>query len=555
MLTYLAIDNLALMEHCEAEFAPGFNVVTGETGAGKSVLLGAVSLLLGGRADKSMIRTGAARCEVCGIFRPDAPVMAEIVPLLEEAGIPPCEEGELHLRRVLTASSGRCYLNDSAVTVHLLQKIASILVDVHMANEHQSLVSPQVQLELLDRFAGTEELRRKCGEICARKRTLEAKQAEFERAMPTAAEAAHFQAVAEEIRRIAPVPGEDEELAARLALVSGSRQVKNDTAFAASILTEGENPVADRLSLVYRQLQHLAELGGKEGAELLERCGLLSENVQSLSADIVSYGERVELDAEALANLESRLSDLYTLKRRYGADLKQVLKTAEDAERRADDYRRGDEKRAVFRQEGEALRKELAACAGELSARRKEAAAHFAEETGKKLAVLGFASGKLQPEWSETEPGADGMDRFEWLFAPNPGEEYRPLRKIASSGELSRVMLALKTVLADADRIPVSVFDEIDVNIGGETAARVGEELCRLGKTRQILSISHLAQVALQAEKHFVVTKSSDSGRTVSRVAVADGEARVLEIARMLGGGKAAGIHAASLLAKRKSKA
>ena len=548
MLTYLAIDDLALIRRGEIEFGPGFNVVTGETGAGKSVLLGAVSLLLGGRGDKSMIRTGADRCEICGIFALEPDVLAELAPVLEEAGIPPCEEGELQLRRVITGASGRCHVNDVPVTVHFLRAVGERLIDVHAANEHQSLVSPQIQLELLDRFADTGGLRAACADCCAKRRELAERMAAFERTMPSAAEAANFQMMLEDIRRVAPKPGEDEELSAKHALASHAMEIKENAGALNAMLAEGEDSMMDRLAQAYRLLQDMAKLDPGEGTRLLEQCGLLSENVRELADAVTAFGDRVELDAEAFAALEARLGDLFALKRRYGPTLEQVLSAASEAETRLDDYRRGDEKRAAFKAEAARLDEALAEAAAALSAKRKPAAERFASEVGAKLAGLGFASGKLVPAWEKIEPGPNGADRFEWLFAPNPGEEPKPLRKIASSGELSRVMLALKTVLADADRVPVSIFDEIDVNIGGETAARVGEELHRLGKRRQILCISHLAQVAVRADRHFLVSKAVENGRAETHIEKLDRKSRTREIARMLGGGPAAAEHAAKLL-------
>ncbi len=550
MLTYLGIDNLALIEHGEIEFAPGFNVVTGETGAGKSVLLGAVSLLLGGRGDRSIIRTGAARCSICGIFRLKDAILSELAPILEKAGVPHCENGELQLKRVITENSGRCYLNDSPVTVHLLRTVGELLIDIHAANEHQSLIHPQIQLELLDRFANAGELKNQCADCCTRMRALHAERESFEKDMPSAAEAAHFQMLAEEIREVDPKLHEDEELGAKHELASHARVIKEDAGSLNALLSDGEDSVADRLSEAYRMLQELAKLAPDEGTRLLETCGVLSENVLELADAIVRFGDSVELDGEALAAIETRLDALYTLKRRYGPTLEQVLTAAEEAGQKAEAYRTGDARRREFDEKEKVLTAELAGYAKKLTALRKTAAEKFAAETGKKLAALGFAAGLLEAEWDVTEPGPNGQDRFEWLFSPNPGEPPRPLRKIASSGELSRIMLALKTVLADADRVPVSIFDEIDVNIGGETAVQVGEELRHLGKRRQILCISHLAQVAVQADRHFVVTKHVTDNRTSTSVAVLDKNGRKQEIARMLGGGAAALEHACKLLKK-----
>ena len=548
MLTYLKIDGLALISHCEVEFTSGFNVITGETGAGKSVLLSAVSLLLGGRGDKNVIRTGESRCDICGIFQLSQEVLETLAPQLEEAGVPPCENGELQLRRVITGSSGRCYINDTPVTVHFLRQVGSVLIDVHTANEHQTLVSAQVQLDQLDRFANASGLRETCRDLCRQKKELQQRSEAFEATMPSAAEAANYQMILEDIRRVMPEPGEDEALAAKHELASHARQIRETANLLNNLLADGEDSVADRLAQAYRLLQDLAKLAPEAGERFLEQCGLLSENVRELADATADFSNTVELDEEAYAALETRLGDLFALKRRYGPTLEHVLQTFTEAEARLDDYRRGDEKRNAFRQESAELQKKLQKAAAELSKLRRQEAGKFADAVSEKLAGLGFASGKLLPEWKDIEPGPGGADEFQWLFAPNPGEDPKPLRKIASSGELSRVMLALKTVLTDADQVPVSIFDEIDVNIGGETAVRVGEELRRLGERRQLLCISHLAQVAVQADRHFAVAKSVTNNRASTRVIQLEGPARQTEIARMLGGGDAAGEHAAKLL-------
>ena len=277
----------------------------------------------------------------------------------------------------------------------------------------------------------------------------------------------------------------------------------------------------------------------------MRSCAELQTAVAELSGDLAALTEKIELDPEALAAVEARLSELHTLKRRYGPTLAQVLTARDNAAERLREFQQAQSRREEFARKEAELRRDLHAAAAELSRRRKKTADKFLAETVKKLAAIGFAGARLEAQFSEIPPGAGGMDHLELLFNANKGEELRPLRKVASSGELSRLMLALKTVLADADAVPTVIFDEIDMNIGGETANKVGRELAALGKRRQILCISHLAQVAARAENHFQVEKSSISGRTVSRIVrLAD---PVPELARMLGGGGSALQHAAAL--------
>ncbi len=549
MLSYLKIENLALIERSEVEFEHGFNVITGESGAGKSILLEAVSLLLGDRADRTVIRAGTDRCEICGIFLLAPETAAELIPVLETAEIPfDPDQPELHLRRIITASGGRCHVNNVPVTVRVLREIGELLIDVHGANEHQSLTSRTRQLELLDRYAEVEPLREACAEICAELAALREERAAFAASQPSAAEAGHLEMLVEEIERVSPRPGEDEELAARHRLAANAREIMEESARLSALLSDAEDSVADRLSEAYRMLQNLARLDEKKGGELLERCGLAAESIRELAADIADFGGGVEMNEAEFQELESRLSALHSLKRRYGPSLEQVLATLEDARSRLAAYRGGDARRAEWDRRERDLLERLQGAADRLTERRRIRAADFTMEVGAKLRAIGFTAGTLTAEFTRQEPGANGQDQLDLLFSANPGEPAQPLRKIASSGELSRLMLALKTVLCDADRVPVAVFDEIDVNIGGETAARVGAELRALGKKRQLLAISHLPQVAARGDAHFAVTKAVEHGRTVSHIVRLDSEARQKEIARMLGGGTAALAHAGELL-------
>ncbi|MBQ4107420.1 MAG: DNA repair protein RecN [Lentisphaeria bacterium] len=550
MLTYLSIDNLALIEHAEVEFGPGFNVVTGETGAGKSVLLGAVLLLLGGRADRNAIRAGAERCEICGIFQLPPDAAAEVAIPLAEADIPfDPETGELQLRRILTRETGRCHINGTAVPARLLQTIGELVIDVHTANEHQSLTDRGKQLEILDRFANSAPLRAECARICAAIRQLQSELEEFEKNMPSPAEAEYLASMTAEIDRVAPQPGEDTELAARHTLAAHAREAVENAARIAGLLADAEDSVSDRIAETYRLLQELAQLDQNRSADFLERCSLISEMVRELARDVADFGGSAELDEAAFQELEQRLGDLYTLKRRYGQTLEQVIEEGHRAADRLAAFHRSRERRQEFTDQLAARQEELRTAAGDLTRCRQQAADAFARAIEAKLQHLGFPGGRLTAELTAVEPGPNGADRLELLFSANPGEPPLPLRKIASSGELSRLMLACKTVLSDADRIPVAIFDEIDVNIGGETAVQVGRELKALGRRRQLLAISHLAQVAANGDRHFRVEKTArDDGRTVTGITPLTPDGRRTELARMLGGGTAAMAHAATLL-------
>ncbi|WP_288609036.1 DNA repair protein RecN [uncultured Victivallis sp.] len=554
MLIYVKITNFALIEESELEFGSGFNVVTGESGAGKSILMGAVELLLGGRVDKGVIRNGCDRCMVCGGFAVPAGLAGAVGAILVPAGIPFDPAEPLQLRRVIGQSSVRNYVNDTPVSARLLASVGEQLIDLHGANEQLSLTVPARQLDLLDRYAGAEEAAALCGRIAGELEALAKEREEFDRQTPDEAERSRLELQLEDIDKVNPAPGEDEELSARFKVAGNSRQVLETAGQLTAALTEGEDSVADRLGSVYRRLLELSRIDEALAAGLLEECDRIQEDVSALSGRVAELADKVDLDPEALAAIESRLGELFTIKRRYGPTLEQVLAVREEAFRRLELYRNTAVRRQEFERRKAELTAELRRAAEKLSALRKKKAAEFAERVRSKLGAIGFAKCVLEVAFSEVEPGPNGMDRVELLFSANAGESVHPLRKIASSGELSRLMLALKTVLADADSIPVVVFDEIDVNIGGETANRVGEELHHLGRNRQILCISHLAQVAARADRHFRVEKHTEEGRTFSECRELDAEGRVREIGRMLGGGESAVTHARAILSKIKEQ-
>ncbi len=547
MLQELHIANLALIERSEMEFAPGFNVITGETGAGKSLLLGAVALLFGGRAEKGVIRTGAARCEVAGRVKISGAALPAVETLLESAGLEMEPEGILRIRRVVTENASRFYLNDTPVGAQLIRRIAEFIVDIHNADEHGALTRRGEQLLMLDRYAGALNLRAECAALCARRSALSEEKARFAAGRPSEVEAEHLERILQEIESVDPLPDEDKTLSARHALAANAQEIIALSNGLSTLLTDGENSIRDQLAAAYRELQNLRKLDETGGGALVEACDLLMESLDDLSGRIAEIGGKVELDESAFAELEARLSALHSLKRRHGPTLEQVFATAERARERLADYRAGDARLSEFSAREAALEQELRTLCRVLSEKRRSAAESFTAEARHVLASLGFVKAVLEAEWSPAEPGAAGAEQLELLFSANLGEAPQPLRKIASSGELSRLMLALKTVLADADSIPVVVFDEIDMNIGGETANVVGALLRRLGERRQILCISHLAQVAARGEKHFLASKRAVDHRVISEAVVLDGASHLDELARMLGGGPAALAHARAM--------
>lgn len=548
MLKWMQVKNLALVSLAEMEFGASFNVVTGETGAGKSVIMSGVGLLLGARADKSAIRIGEERCEVCGEFALDAATLESLKDILEEACIPVPEEGTLLVRRVITPSSSRNIINDSSVSLQTLRKIGSFLVDTHSAHESRYLFDPGVQKSMVDRFGHLHKELSSVASCWEKLSAIRREKEEFSSTLPSAEEHFRLKRDAEEIGKAGVRSGEDELLEEKHLLASNAKNIIETALYCADSLSESDDSIADRIGQIRRTLSDLEKFDPVLGAKFLSAIEEITALVQDLSSDLMAHADSVEMDAGEFHAMEERLGVLQTLKRRYGPTLDDVLAHYDTISNKIDAYENAEEKRKKFLQMEKEANTELVEKCAVLSAARKKAAAGIADAVMKELKKLGFLRSAFAVNVKDSVPAADGADEIEFLFSANPGVPLMPLKDVASSGETSRVMLAVKTVLADADHIPILIFDEIDANIGGETAICVGREIGLLAKKKQILCISHLPQVASFAGTHFMVTKHSDGEKTTSYVAKLDGKARVQEISRMLGGGREALKHASAML-------
>ena len=550
VLTLLRIKNLALVEELEWQIEPGFIAVTGETGAGKSIIIGALQLLLGERADKSLIRTGAELCTVEAVFSGND--LQKLNPELVEAGIEPCEN-DLILKRTLSSTgTNRQFINGSTTTLSVLKNIGDELVDLHGPHDHQSLLSPERQLSLLDSFARAEEQLEEYRKHYQQLQTLLA-----EHGALNTAETARGQELdllrhqVAEIKSANLVAGEEEEIEKRYKLASNSKRLIELASAIANKLSEADDSVLSHLAETQRLLRELekidssiAQFSSAHAATVVE----LSEIARELS----SYAEKLDLDPEQLAALDQRVSLFETLKRKYGGSIGEVIAFGERAAERMQKIEGRDAElerlakeitnlRAKMNRGGEALRK-----------LRTKAAPKLSENIRRNLRDLGFRQSEFEAKLSALdEPRPDGFDSVELLFSPNPGEPLKPLRAIASSGEISRLMLAIKSALAAHDAIPLLVFDEIDTNVGGEIAHAVGAKMQTLGRDHQVICITHLPQVAANASSHFVVTKDVARGRTFSNLHEISGKARQEEIARMLGGKSDSALKLAASLLKQ----
>jgi DNA repair protein RecN (Recombination protein N) len=551
VLTLLRIKNLALVEELEWQMGPGFIAVTGETGAGKSIIIGALQLLLGERADKSFIRTGADLCTVEAVFSGND--LQKLNPQLVEAGIEPCEN-ELILKRSLsTTGTNRQFINSSPTTLSALKNLGDELVDLHGPHDHQSLLSPETQLILLDSFARAEE---RLGEYRNHYRQLQTLLAEHS-ALDTA-ETAREQELdllrhqINEIKSANLVADEEEEIEKRYKLASNSKRLIELASATANKLSEADDSVLSQLAETQRLLRELekidnsiAQFSAAHAASVIE----LSEIARALSA----YTEKLDLDPEQLAALEQRVSLFETLKRKYGGSIAEVIAFGARAAERMQKIEGRDAELERLVKEIENVRSHMNRAGEALHKLRTKAAPKLSENIRHNLRDLGFRQSEFEAKLSGLdEPRASGFDAVELLFSPNPGEPLKPLRAIASSGEISRLMLAIKSALAAHDAIPLLVFDEIDTNVGGEIAHAVGAKMLTLGHDHQLICITHLPQVAAQASSHFVVTKDVSRGRTFSNLRKVTGKIRQEEIARMLGGKSESALKlAASLLKER----
>jgi DNA repair protein RecN (Recombination protein N) len=531
MLSVLKIKNLALVDDLTWELGSGLIGVTGQTGAGKSMIVGALKLILGERANHDLIRTGESLCTVEAIFELTSN-LDQVNALLENSGLEPCEGNALVVKRSF-GSGNKQFVNCSPCTLSVLKSLGGYLVDLHGPHEHQSLLSQDRQLAMLDAYAHAGPERHGYRDVYA---TLVAARGALEdfrsqrQVSDQEIELLRFQV--EEIAAASLNPAEAAELEQRY------RQSQNS-----SRLVENANQAVDLLNAASANLSNaqrcIRELERFDPSIVDRVAGFDSARVEieELEGSLRDYTEELEIDPSELSLIERRIDEIETLKRKYGQTVEDVIAYEARARQRLD---------SVDSRESELLRLTAAiettsaavAKAGKvLSAKRKKAAPALAKEIASHLSDLGFNQSIFEIEIeSLTDPGPRGLEGIDFLFGPNPGEPLKPLRVIASSGEMSRVMLAVKSALADQDQIPLMVFDEIDANVGGEIAGAVGRKMAFLGDRHQVVAITHMPQVAALAHRHYLVTKEVENSTTNSRLEPVSGQERVNELARMLGG-------------------
>ena len=550
MLTELRIRNFAIIEQVNLPLAEGFNVLSGETGAGKSIIVGALGLLLGERASADLIRSGADKATVEGVF--DVSHLKGIAELADERGIE-VEDETLVLKREIGANGrGRAWINGTTVTATVLAEIGRLLVNLHGQHDAQTLLDNESQRHILDAFGGAESqgeiVRKTFGELSTVRReiaNLSTRRAEAEK------RADYLRHVAKEIEEAKLLPGEDTRLEDEARVLENADELRTLASGLTELLSGEESSVLGQLGAAQRPLSSIQRID-PSAARMQELFDAGFYALQELSRAVEDYAGSVELDPTRLDEVRRRRDRLFGLLKKYGPALDNVIEAGRSARAELDLVDSAQFDLATLNARESELRKRLVAEAEKLSEMRLSAAKKLAKAVDALLPSLGMPDGRFRVTLtSRDEPSSEGAEDVEFRVALNVGHEDRPLARVASGGELSRVMLALKTILARVDRVPTLIFDEVDAGIGGRVGLQVGDTLRRVAAEHQVFAISHLPQIAARAHHHIVVAKGAKGGVTTADITVLEGSNRVNEIARMLGGdpeSKVSRAHAKELL-------
>ncbi len=567
MLRLLSITNFATIKQLEIELAPSFSVLTGETGAGKSIIVDALSLLLGGRADVGTVRSGARQSRVEGIFLPNGDISQKIKIALNEYEIDVGEEEIILAREVNLDGRNTCRVNARIVPLRLLRTLAQHLVDIHGQNQHLSLLRVREHMDILDKYGGLWQLRT---EVAEGVRQLTEVRQELDRLRKDDEERAQrvdfLRYQAGEISTANLRPSEDDDLALERDRGANAERIitLSDHAYRALYDSfDRHESVIDLIGQVSKDLSQMERLDPSL-SQNLESVDALMHQVDELARALRSYRDGIEYSPDRLQELEDRLDLINSLKRKYGSTIGEILAFGERASQELEKLYHSEERVGGLKSREMDLGRQVGMLAGQLSEARQHAARRLADAIQEEAAglALGHAQVLVDIRQSDSEDGVPvgtagpvpyaapslggksvrqlafngtGIDSVEFLISLNPGEPPRPLARIASGGEASRLMLAIKTILATADQIPILVFDEIDAGIGGRVGSVLGQKLWGLSKSHQVLCVTHLPQIACYADRHAKVAKLASNDRTVTSVEVLDGEARVAELSQMLG--------------------
>jgi DNA repair protein RecN (Recombination protein N) len=538
MLLELMVENYAVVEQARIRFQEGLNVLTGETGSGKSIVVDSLALLFGARASAELIRSGQTRARVSGIFSVQREAVAGA--LLSEAGIECDSDEELIVEREIAANGkSRAFVANRPVTTAFLRQLAPALGDIHGQNEQQQLFTAQAQRELLDQYAGAADLRAQVADVFSEWRSTGEKLRELsenEQEKLRLLDLWSFQR--KEIEAVQPRAGEDTELDAERRVLQNVTRLQENAAAAFAALYEAPESATTQLGIALKRVDELIRIDASltETAASLKQASLLLDDGAYALRD---YLGRLEGDPARLEEVESRLAALERLKRKYGSTLEQVLAFLEDVSRRADEVENATEHRIALEKRQAELAAQYEALARRLSECRSAAAARLGKQVESELKGLAMSGTQFQIGLKQGAWTSCGFDEIAFLVSPNRGEEPKPLEKTASGGELSRIALALKTAIGDADRrsgTPTLVFDEVDAGVGGAAAAAVGKRLKALSRSNQVICVTHLAQIAGFADHQYAVSKRERKGRVTTEIEELSRDARAREIGRMLSG-------------------
>ena len=532
MLLELHVKNLALIEKADVEFGEGLNILTGETGAGKSIIIGSVTMALGGKAPKGSIRPGADYAYIELVFSVTG---EEKRKALRELDVEPTEDGLVIISRKLTSARSISRINDETVTMARLSQITGLLLDIHGQHEHQSLLYKSKHLEILDAYvkAATQPVKQTIADRYRIYRSLEEKLRGFDLdAESRIREADFLRFEIEEIEASALKEGEEEELTSVYRRYSHSRRIA-ECLGAAYEAVEGEW-LARALKEVEQASEYDESLGGIRD-QLYDADSILRDAGREMSA----YLDSMEMDEETFRKTEERLDLIHNLQAKYGPTVETIFQKLEQKKKRLGELEDYDAHKKRMEQELEECRNGLEKLCTQLTGIRKKASRTLVKKIKQGLVDLNFLDVEFDMEFEKLDHFTpSGWDGAQFLISTNPGQPMRPLKDVASGGELSRIMLAIKTVLADSDVIPTLIFDEIDTGISGRTAQKVSEKLMLIARSHQVICITHLPQIAAMADSHFEIAKSASQGRTITTIRLLDRQASVEELARLLGGAR-----------------
>ena len=536
MLTRLHIENIAVIEKAEIAFEKGLNVLTGETGAGKSMIIDAINAVLGERVSREIVRTGSERADVTALF---TDLSGAACAALEEQGYAPDEDGCLLIRRTVGAEGkSSCRINGQPATAAVLREIGRSLVNIHGQHDNQSLLDPERHVDYLDQMGGLlplrEDYRASYTELC-RLRSERRKVDMDEAAKARRMDMLRYQI--DEIEAAALQEGEEAHLMEQRSLYRNSERIAESVAAAKQALT-GDEESDGALARLTGAVEALTDAGRyvSELEELAKRAQGLLYELEECVGDLRGFGSGLEYDPQELDRIETRLELIKRLESKYGSSEAEVLRFLEQAQAEWEEIELSDQRAAQLDTECAAALERAEEKAARLTQARREAALHFAEQVGEQLRFLDMPRVRLEVAVEPAELSSQGADRVEFLISANPGEPVRPLARIASGGELSRIMLALKSVMAGVDDIDTLIFDEIDTGISGRAAQKVGLRLRQLGENRQILCVTHLAQIAAMGHQHLLIRKEVRQDRTYTEVAALNVSGREEELARIIGG-------------------